>query len=116
MSDNVKRDLHQQYLTDLSSLVDGELDEIAARRAMAHVKECPDCRRFFEEAQKLVRLHQDLAARLANTFSIVLDADVDVVLLAQFLAELNSLYGALSAGDELVIRDGKVPAYEEARR
>lgn len=56
-----------------------------------------------------------LSARIAyggaftRPFAIIVDADVDQTLMADFLAELARLYAELSDGDELVIRDGKVP-------
>jgi hypothetical protein len=50
---------HFQF--DLSCLVDGELDEAAAGRAMLHIEECSQCREFFEDTRKHARLHRDVA-------------------------------------------------------
>lgn len=46
---------------DLSSLVDGELEEDAAARAMVHLESCDGCRSFFEDTRRQVRLHRDIA-------------------------------------------------------
>jgi hypothetical protein len=46
--------------------------------------------------------------------SIVVDSDVEPEMLADFLAELSSVYSDLSQGDELVIVEGKMPVSEEA--
>lgn len=46
---------------DLSSLVDGELDEVAAAGAMARLESHPECRDFFDHARAQVRAHQQLA-------------------------------------------------------
>jgi len=46
---------------DISCLVDGELDEPAAARAMVHLEDCPACRGFFDDARRCARLHRDIA-------------------------------------------------------
>ena len=43
-------------------------------------------------------------------FSIVVDSSVDADQMAKFLAELAEVYGELSSGDELVIKEGRIPA------
>ena len=56
---------------DLSCLVDGELNEAAAGRALLHLETCGSCREFFEDTRRFARLHRDigeperLMARLA---------------------------------------------------
>jgi RNA polymerase sigma factor (sigma-70 family) len=50
-----------------------------------------------------------LRHNVAHAFSIIVDADINIDLLADFLTELSSLYSDLSGGDELVIREGKIP-------
>ena len=50
-----------QFQLDLSCLVDGELDEVAAAHAIAHLEECSPCRTFFEDARAQVRAHRDLS-------------------------------------------------------
>lgn len=42
-------------------------------------------------------------------FAVLVDADVDQQLMAEFLTELAKLYAELSGGDEMVIREGKIP-------
>jgi tetratricopeptide (TPR) repeat protein len=49
------------FQMDLSSLVDGELDEAAASRAMLHLEACEACREFFDETRHCLRLHRDMA-------------------------------------------------------
>ena len=49
------------FQLDLSSLLDGELDEAAASRAMLHLESCDDCRAFFDETRLCLRLHRDMA-------------------------------------------------------
>jgi len=57
---------------NLSCLVDGELDEVAAARVMVQMEESEACQAFFEDAMRYVRLHKDMAdparleARLAT--------------------------------------------------
>lgn len=50
---------HFQF--DLSCLVDGELDEAAAGRAMLHIEECHLCSDFFDDTRKHARLHRDVS-------------------------------------------------------
>jgi len=46
---------------DLSCLVDGELDEPAAARAMVLLEESRDARRFFDDIKSFARFHRDLS-------------------------------------------------------
>ncbi|MEC8511378.1 MAG: hypothetical protein VX015_04465 [Planctomycetota bacterium] len=46
---------------DLSCLVDGELDEGAAARAMVMLEEDPEARSFFDDIQRFARHHRDLS-------------------------------------------------------
>lgn len=46
---------------DLSCLVDGELDEPAAARAMVALEESPECRDFFDDLRRFARLHRDMS-------------------------------------------------------
>lgn len=50
-----------QFQLDLSCLVDGELDEVAAAHAIAHLEDCAACRSFFDDARVQVRAHRELA-------------------------------------------------------
>jgi len=52
-------DAHSSFQLDLSCLLDGELDEGRAARAMLHIEECPQCRAFFQDLRMQVRLHRD---------------------------------------------------------
>lgn len=51
---------HSEFLQDLSCMFDGELDELAAGRAMLHIEECDSCRSFFEDLRYQVRAHRDM--------------------------------------------------------
>ena len=57
--------------------VDGELDEAAAARVMVQMEESPECRAFFDDARRYVRLHKDMAdperleARIATLAGVV---------------------------------------------
>jgi len=51
----------EQLQMHLSCLVDGELDEVAAANVMVQMEESPECRAFFEDARRYVRLHKDMA-------------------------------------------------------
>ena len=44
-------DAELQLQSDLSCLVDDELDEVAAARVMVQMEESPECRAFFEDAR-----------------------------------------------------------------
>ncbi|MEL6715333.1 MAG: hypothetical protein AAFP86_16260, partial [Planctomycetota bacterium] len=46
---------------DLSCLVDGELDEAAAARAMVALEESEGCRAFFDDLQRFARMHRDMS-------------------------------------------------------
>lgn len=49
------------FQVDLSCLVDGELDEGAAGRAVMHMEACDCCRGFFEDTRAQVKLHRDMS-------------------------------------------------------
>jgi tetratricopeptide (TPR) repeat protein len=49
------------FQVDLSCLVDGELDEGAAGRAVMHMEACDCCRGFFEDTRAQMRLHRDIS-------------------------------------------------------
>ena len=53
---------HSEFLQDLSCMFDGELDELAAGRAMLHIEECGSCRSFFEDIRDQVRAHRDMGS------------------------------------------------------
>jgi hypothetical protein len=45
----------------------------------------------------------------STSINVLVDSDVDPQTLAAFFAELSAIYSDLSDGDELVIREGKIP-------
>lgn len=49
------------FQVDLSCLIDAELDEAAAGRAMVHMEACACCRSFFDDTRTHVALHRDIA-------------------------------------------------------
>lgn len=51
----------QNFQMDLSCLLDAELDESAAGRAMVHMEACECCRTFFEDTRTHVKLHRDMS-------------------------------------------------------
>ena len=51
----------EQLQYNLSCLVDGELDEVAAANVMVQLEDSTECRAFFEDARRFVRLHKDMA-------------------------------------------------------
>jgi tetratricopeptide (TPR) repeat protein len=53
-------DPHAKFQLDLSCMMDGELDETAAARAMIHIEGCPQCRDFFDDIRNHLRLHRDI--------------------------------------------------------
>lgn len=50
-----------QFQLDLSCLVDRELDDAAAKRAIAHLDDCRACQGFFDDVRDQVRAHRQLA-------------------------------------------------------
>lgn len=53
--------LCSNFQIDISCLVDDELDEGAAGRALVHLEACECCRTFFEDTRTQVKLHRDIA-------------------------------------------------------
>lgn len=51
----------QNFQVDLSCLVDGELDERTAGRAVMHMEACGSCRGFFEDTRAQLKLHRDMS-------------------------------------------------------
>ncbi|MCY2961261.1 MAG: tetratricopeptide repeat protein [Planctomycetota bacterium] len=70
-------DVCTTFQVDLSALVDGEIDESAAGRAMMHMEACTCCRGFFEDVRGQVRLHKDMATpdRLFARIAILTGAE-----------------------------------------
>jgi tetratricopeptide (TPR) repeat protein len=49
------------FQADLSALVDGELDDAAATRAIAHLEVCAGCHDFLDDTRSMVATHRDIA-------------------------------------------------------
>lgn len=87
-------DLCFHFQVDLSCLVDGELEERVAGRAMLHLEQCSSCREFFEDTRDQVRLHQDMAdpdrlfARIAMLTGSELTREVEGIDLVHRLATI----------------------------
>lgn len=87
-------DICSAFQLDLSCLVDGELDEPAAARAMVHLEECESCRGFFEDTRRHARLHRDMAdpdrllAHLATLTGTDLAAEAEGIDLIHRLATI----------------------------
>jgi tetratricopeptide (TPR) repeat protein len=87
-------DLCFHFQMDLSCLVDGELEERVAGRAMLHLEQCAGCRDFFEDTRDQVRLHQDMAdpdrlfARIAMLTGSELRAEAEGIELVHRLATI----------------------------
>lgn len=68
----------EHFQMDLSCLVDGELDEAAAARAMMHLESCTECRDFLSETRNCVSAHRDMADpdRLVARLSALTGSDL----------------------------------------
>lgn len=103
----------------LSMLVDGELDETAAGRAIAELESCPDSRDFFDSIRAQIRLHRELQdteslrSQYAELVGCALPRDMEtrqaVHRLAEIFYQLGKAY-ALSAHDP----DYRTRVFEEA--
>lgn len=78
MSWPLESDAHAHFQMDLSCMLDGELDESAAARAMLHIEECSECRHFFDDIRLQVRAHRDAndPDRLFARVSMLTGADL----------------------------------------
>ena len=72
-------DICASFQVDLSCLVDGELDESAATRAMAHLEVCGSCNEFFDDTRLQLKLHRDMAepGQLAERYAVLLGDRAD---------------------------------------
>ena len=83
-----------QFQLDLSCLADGELDEAASGRAIAHLEECSSCAAFFDDTRNQLEAHRQLAdpASLADRYSTLLGAnptqDVETIELVHRLSTI----------------------------
>ncbi|MFT5286533.1 MAG: tetratricopeptide (TPR) repeat protein [Planctomycetota bacterium] len=94
-------DVCTHFQVDLSCLVDGELGEAAATRAMAHLETCEPCNEFFGATRLQVQLHRDVSEphALAERYSVLLgreseDADSEELVhrLATIFYEVGKAY------------------------
>lgn len=71
-------DVCELFQLDLSCLVDGELDEPAAARALVHLETCGMCREFFDDTRRCLRMHRDVAdpQRLLARITSLTGADI----------------------------------------
>lgn len=109
MSSEGLTSLCDHFQLDLSCLVDGELEEVAATRAMLHLESCGACRDFFEDTRTCLQLNKDMSdpdrlfARIATLTGTDLEAEVlgiDLVSrLATIFYQLGKAY-LLTAVDE----------------
>lgn len=66
------------FQVDISCLIDAELDEAAAGRAMVHMEACECCRQFFDDTREHTRLHRDISdpSRLVARFAMLTGGSV----------------------------------------
>lgn len=101
------------FQLDLSCLVDGEIDEGAAGRAIVHMEACTCCRSFFDDARAQIRMHRDLAdpgrmfARIAMLTGSEIAAQAESI---EVLHRLATVYYQLGKAYTLAAID---PGYRE---
>ena len=87
------------FQLDISCLIDAQLDEGAAGRAMIHMEACEGCRSFFEDTRQHVRLHKDIADpdRLFARFAMLTGGEslkrIEAIDLVHRLASIFYLLG-----------------------
>jgi len=114
-------DVCSSFQMDLSCLVDSELDEAAAGRALMHMEACGSCRAFFEDTRAQIKLHRDMAepdrlfARIAMLTSAEASQRVEGIDLVHRLAtifyQLGKAYvlAAIDAGYRERVFEAAVP-------
>jgi tetratricopeptide (TPR) repeat protein len=108
----------EHFQSDLSCLVDGELDEAAASRAMLHLETCSECREFFEETRRCVRLHRDATdpQRLIAQIAALTGAEIHEEARAiELVSRLASIFYQLGKAYVLAARevDHRTRVFEE---
>jgi len=70
-------DVCTHFQVDLSCMVDGELGDESATRAMAHLETCEACSEFFEGTRLQVQMHRDVSEPnlLAERYAVLLGAE-----------------------------------------
>jgi tetratricopeptide (TPR) repeat protein len=110
-------DVCAHFQVDLSCLVDGELEDEASTRAVAHLETCEACSEFFEDTRLQVQLHRDVSNphQLAERFAVLLGgrhADLDTDELVHRLATIFYQVGKAYVLAE--IRPERTRVFEEA--
>ncbi len=82
------------FQLDLSCLVDNELDEGAAGRAMVHMEACSCCREFFEDTRLQVQMNRDIAdpSRLMARVAILTGSGAEVAENIDLVHRLASIF------------------------
>jgi len=103
------QDVCEHFQVDLSCLIDGELGEEAAGRALLHLEACDSCRAFFDDTRRCVQLNRDMSNpdRLMARLSVLTGGSVDLELrgielvhrLATILYRLGKAYVLLSTNE-----------------
>ena len=106
------------FQVDLSCLVDGELDEAAATRAVAHLETCSSCSEFFEDTRLQVKAHRDMSdpGRLAERYALLLGEEHDDEFEAQELVHrLATIFYQVGKAYVLAeIKPERTQVFEEA--
>ena len=113
-------DVCAPFQMDLSCLIDGELEEAAGVRAMAHLEHCDSCKEFFEDTRLQLQLHRDMLdpTPLAERFALLVGSERDDALetdeLVRRLATI--FYQVGKAYVLLATRPERMQVFEEAVR
>jgi len=88
------QDVCTRFQLDLSCLVDSELEEAAAKRAIAHLEECDACRAFFDDVRDQVRAHRQLVDTpgLLSQFSALVGSDLGDIETIDLVHRLASIF------------------------
>lgn len=104
------------FQIDLSCLLDNELDEGAAGRAMVHMEACASCREFFEDSRQQLEMHRDMAtperifARLSMLTGRALPSGQDSLEQLDLVHRLSSVFYQIGKAYVLAAID---PGYRE---
>ena len=108
-----------QFQIDLSALVDGELDEVASGRAVAHLETCAECREFFEDTREQVRAHRDMAdpeglvQRYSDLLGVAVEGEIESI---ELVCRLSNIFYQLGKAYVLTATDPdfKTRVFEKA--
>lgn len=107
------------FQRDLSALMDGELPERNATRALAHLESCPPCAEFFQAIRLQALAHRDLAVpgslaqhlrriRGQDLFRGLTDAEI-IRRLSAALYQLGKAYVLLATQKDYLLRVAEEP-------